>query len=476
METSDNNTDEAPSDSKLLNQSSPRMDASTGVTGKGEKDAFGRPTFEGLREQFQNLLFGGTGLEVDVLEFPPSGGSEGNDCGDDKKKTRSGGAAGEKEEQFRSMREKIRAFNQKPKQIRDYLQRFVIKQDEAKKVLSVAICDHYNHVRRCLDNPEERNGNYSKPNILLLGPTGVGKTYLIRNIAKLLGVPFIKADATKFSETGYVGNDVEDLVRDLWRAADCNADLAQYGIIFIDEIDKIASSPEVGKDVSGRGVQANLLKLMEDADVNPVAPHDIAAQMNLMMSFGGKRRKKETINTRYILFIVSGAFDKLNEIIHRRIDATTIGFGRPGKNECEEYLNQVATEDLVKFGLESEFVGRLPVRVACELLKMEDLAEILRASEGSILRQYEQDFEGYGIKMHMNDAAIDEVATLAAKEKTGARGLMTVLEALFRDFKFHLPSTNVRELMVTAETIANPHKVLEEILRLEILGEAFANS
>ncbi|MDR2677206.1 MAG: AAA family ATPase [Puniceicoccales bacterium] len=472
METSDNNTDEVPSDLKLRDEPLAPTDVTVFPDGMGKRAPGDRPSFEGLREQFQNLLFGGVGIEVSALGFPPSGENEG-DGG--KKKTRGSSAAGEKEEQFRSAREKIRAFNQKPKQIRDYLQRFVIKQDEAKKVLSVAICDHYNHVRRCLDHPEELNMDYSKPNILLLGPTGVGKTYLIRNIAKLLGVPFIKADATKFSETGYVGNDVEDLVRDLVRAADGNADLAQYGIVFIDEIDKIASSPELGKDVSGRGVQVNLLKLMEDTDVNLVAPHDIAAQMNLMMSFGGRRRKKETINTRYILFIVSGAFDKLNEIIRRRIDATTIGFGRPGKNECEECLNQVATEDLIKFGLESEFVGRLPVRVACESLKKEDLAEILRASEGSILRQYERDFEGYGINMHMNDAAIDDVAALAAKEKTGARGLMTVLEALFRDFKFHLPSTNVRDLRVVAETIANPRKALEEILRMEILGEVAAN-
>ncbi|MDR0727508.1 MAG: AAA family ATPase [Puniceicoccales bacterium] len=473
METSDNNTDEAPSDAKLLNYPALKADVHVTADGDRKKDEEDHSSFDALREQFQSLLFGGVSIDVSTLGFPPSGGNDGDES---KKKARAGGSASEKEEQFRSVREKIRSFNQKPKQIRDYLQRFVIKQDEAKKVLSVAICDHYNHVRRCLDHPEELGRDYSKPNILLLGPTGVGKTYLIRNIAKLLGVPFIKADATKFSETGYVGNDVEDLVRDLVRAADGNADLAQYGIVFIDEIDKIASSPELGKDVSGRGVQVNLLKLMEDTDVNLVAPHDIAAQMNLMMSFGGRRRKKETINTRYILFIVSGAFDKLNEIIRRRIDATTIGFGRPGKNECEECLNQVATEDLIKFGLESEFVGRLPVRVACESLKKEDLAEILRASEGSILRQYEQDFEGYGIHMHMNDAAIDDVAGLAAKEKTGARGLMTVLESLFRDFKFHLPSTDLRELTVTAETIANPRKALEEILRAEILGEISTDS
>ena len=182
----------------------------------------------------------------------------------------------------------------KPREIRDYLDRYVVKQQEAKKVLSVAICDHYHHVRRCLENPKLAERDFHKQNILLLGPTGVGKTYLMRNIAKLIGVPFAKADATKFSETGYVGSDVEDLVRDLYRIAGNNAEAAQFGIIYIDEIDKIAASANAtGKDVSGRGVQINLLKLMEETEVNLFSPTDMMSQMSAMMemSRGGGNRK-----------------------------------------------------------------------------------------------------------------------------------------------------------------------------------------
>ncbi|MBT5168226.1 MAG: AAA domain-containing protein, partial [Opitutales bacterium] len=177
----------------------------------------------------------------------------------------------------------IQGFNLKPKEIRDYLDRFVIQQREAKKVISVAICDHYNHVRRCLENPEIKDRDYAKQNIIVLGPTGVGKTYLMRNVAKLIGVPFVKADATKFSETGYVGGDVDDLVRDLVKNANGDEKLAQYGIIYIDEIDKIANKTEGGKDVSGRGVQINLLKLMEETDVNLQSQTDLLGQMQAMM-------------------------------------------------------------------------------------------------------------------------------------------------------------------------------------------------
>lgn len=360
--------------------------------------------------------------------------------------------------------DRIRKFSYKPRQIKDYLDRFVIQQQEAKKVLSVAICDHYNHIRACIQEPEKLQRDYSKPNVLLLGPTGVGKTYLIRNIAKLIGVPFVKADATKFSETGYVGNDVEDLVRDLVRVANGNADWAQYGIIFIDEIDKIASQGE-GRDVSGRGVQVNLLKLMEDTEVNLIAPNDIAAQMNAMMSFGKKQKRKEAISTRHILFIVSGAFEKLGEIVRRRLDASTIGFGNLGKIEdAEEFLHQAATEDFIQFGMEPEFVGRVPVRVACNTLKKADLAQILRASEGSILNQYREDFEGYDIRLTFDEDAIDEIAERAESEKTGARGLMTVLEKLFRNFKFELPSLGVSKLHITREAVQDSEKALREIL------------
>ena len=223
----------------------------------------------------------------------------------------------------------IRTFDRKPKEIRDYLDRFVIKQEQAKRVLSVAVCDHYNHVRACMKDSKKAKAPYVKPNVLLLGPTGVGKTFLMRNVAQLIGVPFVKADATKFSETGYVGYDVDDLVRDLVKAADGDTELAQYGIVYVDEIDKIAAeASKSGRDVSGRGVQINLLKLMEETDVNLQSPQDMMGQMKAFMDMqkGGKP-KKPSISTKNILFIVSGAFDQLGENVRKRLNLNRIGFG-----------------------------------------------------------------------------------------------------------------------------------------------------
>ncbi len=363
---------------------------------------------------------------------------------------------------------KIREFNLKPREVRDYLDRFVIRQDEAKRVLSVAICDHYNHVRRCIENPHLAERDYAKQNILLLGPTGVGKTYLMRCISRLIGVPFVKADATKFSETGYVGHDVEDLVRDLVKAANGNADLAQYGIIYIDEIDKIAGQPSAGgRDVSGRGVQINLLKLMEETDVSLFSQTDILGQMQAMMSLqrGGKAGKR-TINTRHILFIVSGAFDRLSERVKRRVESTRIGFagGGEGRTTDSDYLKLCETSDFIEYGFEPEFIGRLPVRVTCDPLSRSDLEQILLQSEGSILGQYRSDFQGYNIEMTIEPEAISEIAKLAAEEKTGARALMTVLERTLRGFKFELPSTSIQNLTITRETVLNPEKALRELL------------
>lgn len=357
--------------------------------------------------------------------------------------------------------EKIRHFHLKPKEVRDYLNRFVIRQDDAKKVLSVAICDHYNHVRQSLSGKKTIAKEYSKQNILLLGPTGVGKTYLIKNIARLIGVPFVKADATKFSETGYVGSDVEDLVRDLVKAADGNIELAEHGIIFVDEIDKIASEAGAGgRDVSGRGVQINLLKLMEETEVNLFSPTDMMAQMQAAMEIQrGKAPQRKSINTGNILFIVSGAFDKLSETIKKRLTKSQMGFGAAQQDSDEDlssYLRYAETTDFTKYGFEPEFIGRVPVRVACRALSSQDLAHILTTSEGSILNQYYDDFRGYGITFNITAQAILAIAEKASTEGTGARGLMTVLEQLFRDFKFELPSSAIKSFDVTADMVEDP--------------------
>jgi len=357
-------------------------------------------------------------------------------------------------------------FPYKPREIKAYLDRFVIKQDPAKKVLSVALCDHYHHVRLALAGKEFPN--YTKQNIILLGPTGVGKTFLIRNAADLIGVPFVKADATKFSETGYVGGDVEDMVRDLLRLADGDVTRAQNGIIYIDEIDKISAANNVaGRDVSGKGVQTNLLKLMEETEVPARSQNDIAGQIQAMMDFTQRGRKSPaTINTRHILFIVSGAFDGLEKIVRRRLREATIGFGARERREesSEEVLAEAQTRDFIEFGFEPEFIGRLPVRVVCHSLNEEDLFLILKNSEGSIIRQYEQDFAAYGIEVLFSDDGLRRIAQKAGSEQTGARGLMTVCERVFRDIKFELPSSDVKRFVVTRELVDNPSAELQKIL------------
>ncbi len=357
-------------------------------------------------------------------------------------------------------------FDRKPKDVKAYLDRFVIRQDEAKKVLSVALCDHYHHVRLALEGRDQPN--YAKQNIILVGPTGVGKTYLIRSMADLIGVPFVKADATKFSETGYVGGDVEDLVRELLRRANGDVQRAQYGIIYIDEIDKItAASNATGRDVSGRGVQTNLLKLMEETDVPARSPNDIAGQLQAMMDFSQRGRKPvEQINTKHILFIVSGAFTNLEKTVRKRLREATIGFAAKAQQvETDfEVMTRAQTRDFIDYGFEPEFIGRLPVRVFCHPLNIDDLFTILKSSEGSIIRQYEQTFAAYGIEVLFRDEGLRRIAELAAEEQTGARGLMTVCERVFREFKFELPSTHVRRFEVTHAVVDQPIQGLAALL------------
>jgi endopeptidase Clp ATP-binding regulatory subunit ClpX len=364
-------------------------------------------------------------------------------------------------------------FHLKPREVKAHLDRFVIRQEEAKKVLSVALCDHYNAVRMAREGRDSTQ--YVKQNILLLGPTGVGKTYLIRSMAELIGVPFVKADATKFSETGYVGGDVEDLVRDLVRRADGDVKRAEYGIVYLDEVDKLAvASGGTGRDVSGRGVQTNLLKLMEETEVPARAPHDIAGQFQALMEMSQGRGKKQpaTISTRHILFVMSGAFGDLEPIVRKRLRESAIGFAaKPDAgSEDQGLLEQASTRDFMDFGLEPEFVGRLPVRVVCHGLDKEDLFLILKNSEGSIVRQYEQSFGAYGIEVLFRDGGMREIARLAAGEKTGARGLMTVCERVFRDLKFELPSTALKRFVVNRKLATSPEQALEE-LRAESVKE-----
>lgn len=376
----------------------------------------------------------------------------------------------------RDPEEDVRKFNKKPREVKEYLDRYVIRQDDAKKVLSVALCDHYNHVRLARENKNKSAAiaqkHYAKQNVILLGPTGVGKTYLVRSMADLIGVPFVKADATKFSETGYVGADVEELVRNLVRQADGDVERAQYGIIYIDEIDKIAaaSGTQGGRDVSGRGVQTNLLKLMEETEVPTRAPNDISGQFEMMMQMSdGRKRQPSTINTRHILFIVSGAFDGLEKIVSKRLRDASIGFSA-ARNFAEspqqqDIFEQATTRDFIDFGFEPEFIGRLPVRVVCKPLDEDDLYQILKSSEGSIIRQYEQSFGAYGIEVFFQDEALHEIARLAALEKTGARGLMTVCERVFRQYKFELPSTDLKRFVVTRDIILRPEEQLQLLLK-----------
>ena len=259
-------------------------------------------------------------------------------------------------------------FDMKPEELEAYLNEYVIKQDEAKAILATKVCTHFNRIKHESQSEKSQDPTVVgriKNNIIMIGPTGVGKTYMVKLIANKLGVPFVKGDATKFSETGYVGGDVEDLVRDLVNEANDDIELAQYGIVYIDEIDKIASSQNlIGPDVSRTGVQRALLKPMEETDVDMKVPHDPISQIQAIEQYRKTgKREKQVINTRNILFIMSGAFTALSEIVKKRVKKQGIGFGADlsSKAEEEQYLRLVKAEDLIQYGFETEFVGRLPV-------------------------------------------------------------------------------------------------------------------
>ncbi len=363
-------------------------------------------------------------------------------------------------------------FDLKPIELEAFLNEYVVRQSEAKEILATKICTHYNRMKLDREDPDFKNGFIGniKNNIMLIGPTGVGKTYLIKLIADRIGVPFVKGDATKFSETGYVGGDVEDLVRELVREADGSIKKAQYGIIYIDEIDKIASSTgqQGGPDVSRTGVQRNLLKLMEETEVDLKAPHDLASQMESMMQYqrSGKMEKKK-ISTRNILFIVSGAFTGLEDVVKRRLNKTRVGFKTSSEEmdtERTAYLRQLRSEDLIEFGFESEFVGRLPVTAVLDPLKVDDLYTILQNPNCSVTVGKKRDFQAYGIDLSFEDAALRRMAELAAEEQTGARSLVSVAERVLLKFEKVLPSREVKALTVSRDIVDDPVGCLTRLL------------